>query len=85
MSLARYRIDLDNFVGPLADYLNTHEKFQLLDNKGNKLKINDFVKEYEKNLQLIRYFFKPEISNYHSKIFGDIKLLQINQSESCEN
>ena len=78
LSLARYRIDLDNFAGPLADYLNTHEKFQLLDNKGNKLKVNDFVKEYEKNLQLIRYFFKPEISNYHSKVFGDIKLLQIN-------
>jgi len=75
LSLARYRIDLDNFDGPLGDYLNTHEKFQLLDNKGNKLKVKDFVKEYEKNLPLIRYFFKPEISNYHSKIFGDIKLL----------
>ena len=85
LSFARYRIEIDNFVGPLADYLNSHEKFQLLDNKGNKLKINDFVKEYEKNLQLIRYFFKPEISYYHSKVFGDIKLLQTNPSESCEN
>ena len=84
LSFARYRIEIDNFVGPLADYLNNHEKFQLLDYKGNKLKINDFVKEYEKNLQLIRYFFKPEISNYHNNIFGDIKLLEINLSESCE-
>jgi hypothetical protein len=82
LGFARYRIEIDNFVGPLADYLNTHEKFQLLDIGGNKLKVNDFIKEYEKNIQLIRYFFKPEISNYHSNIFGDIKLLQINQSKS---
>ncbi|HSF51871.1 MAG TPA: hypothetical protein VLA74_14010 [Nitrososphaeraceae archaeon] len=82
LSLAKYRIDLDNFVGPLADYLNTHEKFQLKDVKGNKLKVKDFVKEYEKNLPLSRYIFKPEISNYHSNIFGDIKLLQLNQSRS---
>jgi hypothetical protein len=82
LSFARYRIEIDNFAGPLADYLNTHEKFQLLDSMGNKLKVNDFIKEYEKNIQLIRYFFKPEISNYHSNIFGEIKLLQINQSKS---
>ena len=85
LSFARYRIEIDNFVGPLVDYWNSHEKFQLLDIKGNKLKINDFVKEYEKNLQLIRYFFKPEISNYHSKVFGDIKILQTNPCKSYEN
>jgi hypothetical protein len=85
LSLARYRIKIDNFAGPWADYLNTHEKFQLLDIGGNKLKVNDFIKKYEKNLKLIRYFFKPEISNYHSNIFGDIKLLQINQSKNWEN
>ena len=84
LGLARYRIDLDNFAGPLADYLNNHEKFQLLDTRGKKLKVSEFVVEYEKDLKLIRYFFKPDISNYHSKIFGDMKLLQINPSESWE-
>jgi hypothetical protein len=84
LGFARYRIEIDNFVGPLADYLNTHKKFQLLDTRGKKLKVSEFVVEYEKDLQLVRYFFKPDVSNYHSKIFGDMKLLQINPSESWE-
>ncbi|HSF50489.1 MAG TPA: hypothetical protein VLA74_06990, partial [Nitrososphaeraceae archaeon] len=69
LALARYRIDLDNFAGPLADYLNNHDNFQLLDSNGKRLKVKDFVTEYEKDFQLIRYFFKPEFSNYYSKIF----------------
>ncbi len=32
MKLVRYRIDLNNIQGPLADYLNNHEEFQFLDN-----------------------------------------------------
>jgi hypothetical protein len=32
---------------------------------------------------LIRYF-KPEISNYHNKIFGDMKLLHQKEGESCK-
>ena len=82
LALARYRIDLDNFAGPLADYLNNHEKFQLLDSNGKRLKVKDFVTDYEKEFQLIRYFFKPEFSNYYSKIFGDIKLLHNNINDS---
>ncbi|MGI0051985.1 MAG: hypothetical protein ACRD8K_09635, partial [Nitrososphaeraceae archaeon] len=85
LGLAKYRIDLDNFRGPLADYLNTHENFQLLDetaNKKERLKINDFIKNYEKDLKLIRYFIKPEFSNYHSKIFGDMKILEKNDAQT---
>lgn len=33
MGLLRYRIDLDNVQGLLADFLDNHEAFQLLDNK----------------------------------------------------
>jgi hypothetical protein len=32
MGLLRYRIDLDNVQGLLADFLDNHEEFQLLDN-----------------------------------------------------
>ena len=35
MGLLRYRIDVDNIKGPLADYLNNHEEFQLLDNNNH--------------------------------------------------
>ena len=82
MALARYRIDLDNFAGPLADYLNNHDNFQLLDSRGKRLKVKDFVTDYEKDFQLIRFFFKPEFSNYYSKIFGDIKLLHNDINDS---
>jgi hypothetical protein len=33
LGLARYRIEIDNFAGPFADYLNNHKKFQLLDTR----------------------------------------------------
>jgi len=82
LALARYRIDLDSFAGPLADYLNNHEKFQLLDNNGKRLKVKNFVIDYEKDIQLIRYFFKLEFSNYHNKVFGEMKLLHKNINDS---
>ena len=84
LGLARYRIDLDKFSGPLADFLNNHNEFQLLDIKGNRLRIKEFIEDYEKYLQLIRYFFKPEISNYHNKVFGSMKLLTENEDKSCK-
>jgi hypothetical protein len=85
LGLARYRIDLDNFRGPLADYLNNHEKFQLLDSNGKRLKVKDFVMAYEKDFQLIRYFFKPEFSSYNSKVFGEMELLHYNINEVIKN
>ncbi|HJT84784.1 MAG TPA: hypothetical protein VJ697_09910, partial [Nitrososphaeraceae archaeon] len=84
LGLARYRIDLNNFSGPLADFINNHEEFQLLDINRNRLKIKEFIDEYEKDLKLIRYFSKPESYKYHNKLFGNIKLLRENEDKSCE-
>ena len=35
MHLISYRINLSNIQSPLADYLNNHEEFQLIDNNAN--------------------------------------------------
>jgi hypothetical protein len=64
--------------------LNNHDEFQLLNDKGYRLRIKEFVEEYEKNCSLIRYLFKPEISNYHNNLFGDMKLLHENIDKSCK-
>ena len=84
LGLATYRIKEGNFKGALRDYMNNSEEFQLLDSNGKRLKVKDFIEEYEQDLQLIRYFFKPELSSFHSKTFGDIIFLHKPVYESCK-
>ena len=73
--LATYRIDLDNFKGCLADFLNTTEDLKLLDKEDNRLTIKQFISEYEKNQRLSRYFVKRTFTNFNNKIFGNIKYI----------
>jgi hypothetical protein len=49
LALAKYRIDLDNFKGCLADFLNIAEDLKFLDKECNRLTIRQFILEYEKN------------------------------------
>ena len=48
------------------------DKFELYSEKGERICICKFVKEYEKKYRLNGYFSKPIFCNYSSKIFGDI-------------
>ena len=45
LGLARYRIDLDNFKGCIADELN--QRLKIIDRNGNRLTIRQFVSDYE--------------------------------------
>jgi hypothetical protein len=70
LGLARYRIDLDNFKGCIADELN--QRLKITDRNGDRLTIRQFVSDYESASTLGKYFFKPRFS---SKIFGAMKWL----------
>jgi hypothetical protein len=80
LSILKYRIDLQDYYGPLGDIAN--EQLIFKDNRGNRQTIREFTQGYEKSQDanrpsmLFLYFSKPNLSNFHSEIFGDMKLLE---------
>lgn len=59
--------------------------FQLIDQDDNETCICQFIKNYEKDDSLIRYFVEPKINNNYNKIFGEVKLLQTQEQINVEN
>jgi hypothetical protein len=84
LTLTRYRIDLDNFNGCIADFLNTTEDLKFFDKDGKRLTIRQFILEYEKNQRLSRYFVKRTFNNFVHKIFGNIKYIGDVDTEGYE-
>jgi hypothetical protein len=52
------------------------DQIELFSQDGSKTCIREFVNEYQKTDTLIRYFVKPKIRDFHSKVFGDMKYLE---------
>lgn len=78
LSILKYRIDIDNYYGPLGDKLN--EQLVFSNNEGSKLSVKQFMENYENDNNsgyLFRYFTKPKSRNSHSNIFGEMKLLEV--------
>lgn len=84
LGLAKCRIDLDNFKGYLADFLNSAENFKFFDKEGRRLTIRQFISEYEKNQRLSRYFVKRTFNNFDNKIFGNIKHIEYINTKGYE-
>ena len=57
----------------LIKYPSKLDKFELYNERGEQICICRFVKDYEKKCRLNGYFSKPNICNYHNKIFGIVK------------
>ena len=53
------------------------DKFELYNEKEERICICKFVKDYEKRCRLNGYFSKPNICNYNSKIFGIMRYSSI--------
>jgi hypothetical protein len=49
MRLLRYRIDIDSIQGPLADFLNNHDEFKILDNTTNTNTVLNYSNRKEKD------------------------------------
>jgi hypothetical protein len=75
LSLAKYRINLDQFEGCLADFLNQHENLQFLNKDGNRLTIREFISEYEKSQTLIRYFKMHKYSIFFNNQYTHLEYI----------
>jgi len=49
MGLLRYRIDMNSIQGPLADYLNNHKEFKILDNTSNTNTVLNYSNRMEQD------------------------------------
>jgi hypothetical protein len=86
LSLAKYRMDLHRSEGCIADFLNQSEELRFLDKDGNRLSIRQFILKYESNPAIyIRYIFKSDFYNFHTKHFNmDRSFCIINQERYKE-
>jgi hypothetical protein len=84
LSLAKCRIDLDNFMGCIADLLNQTEEMKFIDLDNRRMSIKEFIQNYEKNSVLSRYFRKRGIHSFHSNTFGEMKYIGEKHEETCK-
>jgi hypothetical protein len=87
LTLIKYRIDLNQIIGPFADFLNQCEDFQIWESNGffpnsddsneadlKRLTIREFITKYESRDSIsILDIFEPHYKNFYSKIFGSMK------------
>jgi hypothetical protein len=84
LSLAKCRIDLDNFTGCIADLLNQTEEMKFIDKENRRMPIKEFVEDYEKSSVLRRYFRKRGIHSFHNNMFGEMKYIGEKHEETCK-
>jgi hypothetical protein len=80
LGIANYRIDLGKMQGCIADFLNNHNDFKLIDKHGNRLSIKQFLDEYEfhNTRSLIRYFKNDKSCKFDKKVFGNLRYFGTN-------
>ena len=97
LTLAKYRIDLENFKGCIADFLNGCEELVFSESTGaneqegengkgrSRLTVKQFISKYESNQAMsIRYIFKDHFYSFHSKIFGNMIGICITDNKQCK-
>ena len=97
LTLAKYRIDLENFKGCIADFLNGCEELVFSESTGaneqegengkgrSRLTVKQFISKYESNPAMsIRYIFKGHFYSFHSKIFGNMIGICITDNKQCK-
>jgi hypothetical protein len=82
MAIPKNWLELEIFE--LLKYPLKLDKFELYNEKNERLCICNFVKSYEKNTKLNGYFSKPVFCNYHSKVFGNMRYLRRFNDKECK-